>query len=127
MLGIIYNKEGVAPEDVADKSWDLMWNEKYAGNILQFNNSRDAFATAQYRLGLDVNSDNKAEWQTALNELKKQQPLIKSYCPPCTWEPCTKYTRNRGLHCCASSAPCPRAAPCLFPTLLTAATIVSAI
>ena len=76
-VGIIYDAEQVDEADTGD--WDLLWNEKYAGNILQFNNSRDAFATAQYRLGLDVNSDNVAEWQKALDELKTQQPLVKSY------------------------------------------------
>ncbi|MBO5878955.1 MAG: extracellular solute-binding protein, partial [Clostridia bacterium] len=58
MLGVIYNKEGVDKEDVEKKSWELLWNPKYAGNILQFNNPRDAFATAMYYAGLDVNSDD---------------------------------------------------------------------
>ncbi len=76
-VGVIYDAEQVDEGDIGD--WDLMWNEKYAGNILQFNNSRDAFATAQYKLGLDVNSDSIADWQKALDELKVQQPLVKSY------------------------------------------------
>ena len=29
MLGIIYNVEGVDPEDIAEESWALLWNEKY--------------------------------------------------------------------------------------------------
>ena len=66
--------------DEADATgWDLMWNEKYAGNILQFNNSRDAFATAQYKLGIDVNTTDTAQWDAALEELKTQAPLVKSY------------------------------------------------
>lgn len=76
-VGIIYNANVVDEEDIGD--WDLLWNEKYAGNILQFNNSRDAFGTAQYRLGLDVNSVDPAEWLAALEELKKQAPFVKSY------------------------------------------------
>ena len=71
MVGIIYNANVVDEADAGD--WDLMWNEKYSGNILQFNNSRDAFATAQY------NSDDKGNWDKALAELKKQAPLVKSY------------------------------------------------
>ena len=77
VVGIIYNANEVDEADTG--SWDLMWNEKYADNILQFNNSRDAFATAQYKLGLDVNSTDKSEWEQALAELQKQQPLVKSY------------------------------------------------
>ena len=77
MIGIIYNKTMVDEADVG--SWDLMWNEKYEGNILQFNNSRDAFGTAQYFKGLDVNSDNRAEWAEALALLKDQKPILQGY------------------------------------------------
>ncbi len=77
VVGIIYNANVVAQEDAQD--WDLLWNEKYAGNVLQFNNSRDAFATAQYKLGLDVNSTDPAVWEQALEELLVQRPLVKSY------------------------------------------------
>lgn len=77
VIGVIYNANVVDPADA--HGWDLMWNEKYTGNILQFNNSRDAFGTAQYKLGLDVNSTDHALWETALDELKAQAPLVKSY------------------------------------------------
>ena len=77
VVGIIYNANIVDEADA--QGWDLMWNSKYAGNILQFNNSRDAFATAQYKLGLDVNDTDQAKWDAALAELKAQAPLVKSY------------------------------------------------
>lgn len=77
VTGIIYNANVVDEEDIG--GWDLMWNEKYAGNILQFNNSRDAFGTAQYKLGIDVNTTDKNEWKKALDELARQRPLVKSY------------------------------------------------
>ena len=77
VVGIMYNANVV--DDADAHGWDLLWNEKYSGNILQFNNSRDAFATAQYKLGLDVNSTDHALWDQALQELLKQRPLVKSY------------------------------------------------
>ena len=77
VTGVIYNANAVDEADVG--GWDLLWNEKYKGNILQFNNSRDAFGTAQYKLGLDVNDTDRASWDQALAELKKQAPLVKSY------------------------------------------------
>ncbi len=79
MIGIIYNTEMVDAEDIG--SWDLMWNEKYAGNILQFNNSRDAFGSAMYYLGLwdQVNTDDEAIWRQALEQLKKQKPILQGY------------------------------------------------
>jgi len=76
VVGVIYNANVVDEADAND--WDLMWNSKYSGQIVQFNNSRDAFATAQYKLGLDINSTDKSTWDQAFDELKKQQPLIKS-------------------------------------------------
>ncbi len=75
--GIIWDANRVDEADTG--GWDLLWNEKYAGQILQFNNSRDAFSTAQYKLGIDVNSTDEADWRRALEELKKQRPLVKSY------------------------------------------------
>ena len=78
MIGIIYNAnvEGIE-EDIGD--WDLMWNEKYKGQIVQFNNSRDAFGTAFYKNGWDVNTTEKSFWDNALVELKDQKPLLKKF------------------------------------------------
>jgi len=76
VVGIIYNANVVDEEDTGD--WDLMWNEKYSGDILQFNNSRDGFATAQYKLGLDVNDTNHETWDRALVELKIKIPLSRA-------------------------------------------------
>lgn len=77
IVGIMYDANVVDPADVG--GWELMWNEKYADSILQYNNSRDAFGTAMYKLGIDVNTADKAEWQRAADELVNQRPLVKSY------------------------------------------------
>jgi len=77
VTGVIYNANVVDEADA--EGWELMWNEKYAGQIVQYNNSRDGFATAQYMMGLDVNSTDKADWDAALDMLKQQAPLVKSY------------------------------------------------
>ena len=80
MLGIIYNEEFVVDEpDVENESWQLLWNEKYAGKILQFNNPRDAFGTAMYWKNLDINSSDPAVWNEALELLKQQKPLLQGY------------------------------------------------
>ena len=79
MIGIIYNTS-IIPEDEPNiGSWELMWDEKYEGNILQFNNSRDAFGSAQYLLGIDVNTDNEEEWRAALDKLREQKPILQGY------------------------------------------------
>ena len=78
-IGVIYNTTMVDEEDVKNKSWGLMWNEKYTGKILQFNNPRDGLATAMYYLGLDINSTNTADWDKALALLIEQKPLVQAY------------------------------------------------
>jgi len=60
-------------------SWALMWDEEYRGDILQFNNSRDAFGTALYYLGYDVNEATDAEWREALELLKEQKAVVQGY------------------------------------------------
>ena len=77
MIGVIYNSEFVDEADTG--TWDIMWNEKYSGEILQYNNSRDAFGTAMYRAGIDVNTNDEGEWREALDALKEQQPMLQSY------------------------------------------------
>ncbi len=74
VTGVIWDASQV---DAADADgWDLLWNEKYSGRILSFNNPRDAFGTAMYKLNIDVNSTDKAEWDKAYDELMRQRPLL---------------------------------------------------
>ena len=77
VVGVIYDANQVDEADAG--SWDLMWNPKYKGKILQFNNSRDAFGTAMYRAGIDVNTTDKSQWEAALQALLEQRPLVKAY------------------------------------------------
>ena len=76
-VGIIYNATMVDEADVT--GWELLWNEKYAGQILMFDNSRDAFGIAQYKLGIDVNTTDKEQLQRCADELKAQRPLVQQY------------------------------------------------
>ena len=79
MVGIIYNTRDVAEDEESLGSWDLMWDEDYRANILQFNNSRDAFGTALYKLGYDVNEATDEQWNEALALLMEQKSLIQGY------------------------------------------------
>lgn len=76
MVGLIYNTTMV--EGNPD-SWSVLWDEKYAGKILMFNNPRDAFGIAQCYLGQSVNTTELTEWDEAIELLKKQNPLVSSY------------------------------------------------
>ena len=79
MIGVIYNTSIVDENDEQIGSWDLMWDKQYKGDILQFNNSRDAFGTAQYKLGLDVNNEDEEQWRLALDELLEQKKIVQGY------------------------------------------------
>ncbi len=76
-VGILYNTKYVDEADVT--GWELLWNEKYAGKILTFGNSRDAFGIAQYLLGYDVNTTDKEDLAHCAEKLKEQKPLLQQY------------------------------------------------
>ena len=61
-LGIIYNTTMV---DEPITSWDAMFDEKYAGNVLMIRNSRDALAAALLDLGYDLNTTDEAQIREA--------------------------------------------------------------
>ena len=73
-VGILYNTTMV---DEPVTSWDILWNEKYAGKIWQYDSVRDAIAVSLLRLGYDINTRNEAEVNEAKDELIKQIPLLK--------------------------------------------------
>lgn len=80
LLGVIYNTSMVASDNENIGSWSLMWDkEHHAKNILQINNSRDAFATAMYWKGYNVNTTDEAEWRAALELLKEQKEFVQGY------------------------------------------------
>ncbi len=92
LVGLIYNTESpkLRPEDFeGEVSWNILWDEHYKGQILSFNNSRDAFGIPQYILSYEkghtteddnyVNTAEGARWDEALAMLKKQKPLVQAY------------------------------------------------
>lgn len=97
-VGIIYNLtrleqmfEDFDQEAFEAEGWNVLWNEKYINaGILQFNNSRDAFAAAQFILadkaGISANeyinasvTDGKDKYDAAFELLANQKPLIQKY------------------------------------------------
>ena len=74
--GIIYNTTMV---DQAPTSWADLWDEQYAGNILMFNNSRDAYAIAAFKEGKSVNPATTDEVDEVMEQLKTQKPLVQAY------------------------------------------------
>lgn len=76
MVGLIYNTTMVEGEP---DSWGALWDERYKGNILMFNNPRDAFGIAQFYLGQSINTKSVEDWNKAIDALKAQNHLVSSY------------------------------------------------
>lgn len=75
-VGIIYNTTMVEGEV---DSWNVLWDEQYADNILMFDNSRDAFAIALKKLGLSLNPASNGEIDLATEELMLQRGVVQAY------------------------------------------------
>ena len=76
-VGVIYNTKYVDEADIG--GWDLLWNEKYAGKIIMIDNSRDAFAIAEARLGYSLNTEDPDELRAAADLLREQLPVLQAY------------------------------------------------
>jgi spermidine/putrescine transport system substrate-binding protein len=75
-VGIVYDKTRVsAPPD----SWAALFDEQYAGQILMFENSRDAFGIALKVLGYSLNTTDEGELREAYELLVRQKPLVQAY------------------------------------------------
>jgi spermidine/putrescine-binding protein len=61
-VGLIYNANMVEEEIT---SWSALYDDKYAGNVLLINNSRDALGIALCYLGYSVNTTDEAEIREA--------------------------------------------------------------
>lgn len=75
-VGIIYDKVRVTkPVD----SWNILWDAEYSGQILMFNNPRDAFGIALKKLGYSYNTTDETQIRAAADELKKQRDVVQAY------------------------------------------------
>lgn len=75
-FGILYNKTMV---DEEIDSWDILWNEKYKGQIFMLDSVRDTMAISLMRLGYSQNTTDAKELTEAKEELIKQKPLVLAY------------------------------------------------
>ncbi len=76
VVGLFYNTDFITETPT---SWNVLWDEKYSGKILMFDNQRDAFAIAASILGFSLNSTNEDELMEEASLLKEQKPLVQAY------------------------------------------------
>lgn len=79
MVAVVYNTTMIDEEDVEKQSIDLLWNPKYQGNVLTFDNARDGFGIAQSLLHLNFNSPYKEDWDRAFDSLVEQKKVLQGY------------------------------------------------
>ena len=79
ILGIMYNTKMVDEADIG--SWDLLWNEKYAGKIYMYNSIRDSMAAALIKCGYDINTDKEDEINEAADALieLRQKGIVQAW------------------------------------------------
>ena len=77
LMGVIYNTTMVDEADLG--SWDLLWNEKYADDIVMIDNSRDAIGIALKRLGYSYNTTDTSQITEAVDTLIAQKPILQGY------------------------------------------------
>lgn len=67
-VGIIYNKDKVDEADLG--SWDILWNPKYKGQTVMFDNARDAMGLTLKSLGYSLNTTDETELREAAKKIK---------------------------------------------------------
>jgi len=75
-VGLIYNAEKITDEIT---SWGALFDSNYAGQILMFNNPRDAFGIALKYLGYHQNTTDENEIREAFDLLLEQKPILQAY------------------------------------------------
>ena len=76
VTGLVYDTTKVSTKPT---SWESLWDETLSGQILMFNNSRDAYAIAMQLCGINPSNCTKEDVDTATELLSKQKPLLKKY------------------------------------------------
>ncbi len=75
-VGIIYNKKKVTKPVT---SWQILWDQDYAKQILMLDSQRDSIGITLKMLGYSLNTRNLKELEAAKEALIKQKPLVLAY------------------------------------------------
>ena len=75
-VGLIYNSSLISDEIT---SWGALFDSRYAGQILMFDNPRDAIGIALKYLGYSLNTTDENEIREAYGLLVEQNSLLQAY------------------------------------------------
>lgn len=74
-VGILYDTTVVDEADLAE-GWEILRNEKYAGNIYMYDSERDSFMVALKALGYSMNTTDQGQIQEAYEWLTDQRDTM---------------------------------------------------
>lgn len=74
-VGILYNKNKVAKEDLK-QGWEILRDKKYKGKLYMYDSERDSFMIALKALGYSMNTHDKGQLQEAYQWLIDQQETM---------------------------------------------------
>lgn len=69
-VGIVYNKNEVALEDLEKEGYNILRDEKYSGHVYYYDSERDSFMLALKALGYSMNTEDETELQEAYEWLR---------------------------------------------------------
>lgn len=75
-VGILYDQTAVSP---APDSWNVLWDQKYAKQILMLDSERDSIGITLKMLGYSLNTKDPVQLEQAKEALIKQKPLVLAY------------------------------------------------
>jgi len=80
-LGILYNRAMVdaIAGDITVDSWNILWDERFEGNIFMYDTEREVFTVALKLLGYSINTTSIDELHAARDLLKVQRPLVRAF------------------------------------------------
>ncbi len=76
VTAMVYDKTKISKKP---DSWEALWDKNLSGQILMFNNSRDAMAIAMQLCGINPSNCTKEDVDVAAKKLSEQKPLLKKY------------------------------------------------
>lgn len=76
VTGMVYDTTKLAEKPT---SWEALWDENLTGQILMFNNSRDAYAIAMQLCGINPANCTKQDVDKASEKLASQKNILKKY------------------------------------------------
>lgn len=77
-LGILYDKSKLNIDE-KDISFNMLFDEKYKGQIFMLDSVRDSLAASLKALGYSVNTTNQDELNRAKDLLISQKPIVQAY------------------------------------------------